>query len=188
MKRLTKIVLTTIAVVGVARTASAVTVECMDFESFPAGGVYVVGNNYSYNDIFGEFTGFMWPDGTWDTGGQATVVTTNMANGSGQEVNLNNINLRYVFQGDQPIIAVFRYADSGGNVNLGINGFLNNTNDLSDLNGMVVDGVGIVVTRQDDPGPAVRHRGIVTLAGPIERFAVGGQEFWVDDVCAVFAY
>jgi hypothetical protein len=160
----------------------------MDFESFPLGSEYFVGNNLTYNGIYGEFTAFQSPDGSWDNGGVASIEDTNNANGSGQEVNLNNINLRYIFQADQPSIAFFRYADSGGNINLGINGFLNNTNDLSDLNGMVVNGVGIIVTRHDDPGPAIRHRGTVTLAGPIERFGVGGQEFWVDDVCVVFAY
>jgi hypothetical protein len=156
----------------------------MDFESYPLGAQYVVGNNQTYQDIYGEFTKFQWSNGTWTSGGIATVVNGGQAQGSGQEVNLNNINIRFIFAAVQPVSATFKYADWGGNVNLGINGTLSNRGDLSELNGSVVNGVLILVTRTDVPGG---HYGTVALIGQsssIERFGVGGQEFWADDICA----
>lgn len=186
MKNAMKALSLACCLLGLSNTAGAVTQECMDFESFSTGVQFPVGTDYSYSDIYGELVAFQWDDGTWDFGGHAEVVNSNYAYGTGQESNLNNINLRYIFSVTQPYVATFRYGDHGGNVNLGINGILNNTQDLSDLDGMIVGGVFVMVTRQNEPGPGNNHHGIVTLIGEIEKFGVGGQEFWVDDVCAYF--
>lgn len=164
----------------------AVTTTCMNYESFPLGASYPVGTSMTFGDIQGELVGFQWSDGTWFSGGLADIENFGMAMGSGQEVNLNNINQRFIFNGDHPTSATLKYADWGGNVNLGINGILNNVADMSDLNGMTVAGVLIVVSRTETFGG---HHGIVSLVGvtsDIERFAFGGQEFWVDDACVQF--
>jgi hypothetical protein len=186
MKYLIQIMVLITAMSGMMKTASAVSLECMEFETFPPNVPHPVGTTYTHNDLYSELVSFQWDDGTWFSGGNATAVTSNNAYGSGQEVNLNNINLRYIFDVDQPYIVIFRYADAGienGNINLGINGILSNTQDLSDLDGMNIGGVDVIVTRHDEPSI---HHGTVTLIGRIERFGVGGQEFWVDDVCALF--
>lgn len=158
----------------------------MSYEQFPLGGQYFVGANLTDGDIYSELTGFQWDNGIWTNGGIATVVNTNMARGSGQEVNLNNINQRFIFNGVHPNVATFKYADWGGNVNLGINGVLRNVGDFSSLNGSIVAGVQIIVTRTNVAGG---HYGTVVLIGvtnDIDRFAFGGQEFWADDVCVQF--
>ena len=171
---------------GLFSNAGAVTRECMTFESFSTGIQHPVGTNYVHNDIVGDLYPFQWQDGTWHFGGFGEVVNTNNAYGSGQESMLNNINLLYTFNVDQPNVATFRYADHGGNVNFYVNGSFQNTQDLSDLNGLNLGGVWVFVTRQNAPPPSNQHHGIVTLIGEIDQFAVGGQEFWVDDVCAFF--
>lgn len=171
---------------GVYSNASALSTTCMDFESYPLNAQYSVGTNQTYQDIFGELVHFRSPDGVWVEDGMATIQNGGQARGSGHEVNLNNINLRYIFSVTQPVSATFKYADWGGNVNLGLNGTLSNTEDLSDLNGSVINGVLVVVTRTNVPGG---HYGTVALIGQtnsIERFALGGQEFWADDVCVNF--
>jgi hypothetical protein len=72
----------------------------------------------------------------------------------------------------------------GGNINFGVNGDFRNVADISTLNGAVIGGCNIMVTRTNIPGG---YRGIVEINPPpgvmIDRFGVGGQEFYVDDVC-----
>ena len=158
---------------------SAVSAACMSFDSFPLGSQYFVGDNQTFGSIYGEFTPFQWSDGTWTNGGVATIENGGQARGSGNEINLNNINIRFLFNATQPVVATFKYADWGGNINLGVNGTLLNRNDLSSLNGSVVNGVLILVTRTNVFGG---HYGTVALIGQtsnIDRFAVGGQEFFI---------
>jgi hypothetical protein len=178
-----KIVIIT-ALIGMLKTASAVSLECMEFETFLPNVGHPVGTTHTQNNLLTELVGFEGRNGVMFFAGTATAVNSNHANGSGQELNLTNINLRYTFDFDQPYIVILRYKDTRGDINLGINGILTNTDDLSDLNGMNIGGVEIIVTRYDDP--IVGHHGTVTLVGPIEKFGIGGQVFWVDDICALF--
>jgi len=187
MKYTIQIIVLMTAILGMVKTASSASLECMGFETFTPNIQHPVGTTHTHNDLFAELIGFQWDDGTWSFGGTATAVNSDFAHGSGQEVNLNNINLRYIFDVKQPYIVVLRYADNGGNINLGINGILNNTQNLSDLDGLNIGGVEVIVTRYFNANPPQNgHHGTVTLVGPIEKFAIGGQEFWVDDVCALF--
>lgn len=112
------------------------------------------------------------------------MVNSNHAAGTPtKELNLNNIMVRVT--PDIPAAgAHYRYADLGGNVNLGVNGDFRNVADLILLDGTVVGGCDISVTKVNFFGG---HRGEVEItpqAGvTIERFGVGGQEFYIDDVC-----
>ena len=64
----------------------------------------------------------------------------------------------------------------GGNVNLLVNGQLQNVGNLSALNGLTVAGVSIAVNQLTDT------LGVLSLNGDIESFAIGGQEFWIDNM------
>ena len=172
-----------LALSSVCTSVGAVTTTCMDFESLPLGAQYYVGTTQTYNDIYGELSGFRDSAGTWITDGVATIGNSGNAHGSGKESNLNNIKIHFIFEYTQPIAATFNYADTGGNVNLGVNGTVTNASDLSNLNGLVINGVLVVVTRTNTPGG---HYGTVALIGQssdIAKFSVGGQEFWIDDIC-----
>ena len=171
---------------GICSNVSAVSTTCMDFDSYPLGTQYVVGDNQSYGTIYGEFTPFQWSNGSWTSGGVATIENGGQARGSGNEINLNNINIRFMFGTTQPVVATFKYADWGGNINLGINGTLSNRNNLSDLNGSIINGVLILVTRTNVFGGHYGTVALIGLTSSIDRFAVGGQEFWVDDICVSF--
>jgi hypothetical protein len=153
------------------------------FSALPNGSSYVVGNVVNSADATIEFTKFQWDNGQWTADGIATVVTSSFAGGSAsQELNLNNIMVR-VIPNTPAIKARYRYADLGGNVNLGVNGDHRNVDNLIDLNGAVVGGCDISVTRV---AGASGHRGVVEITpqaeNKIERFGVGGQEFFIDDV------
>ena len=48
----------------------------------------------------------------------------------------------------------------------------------------VLGGVAVSVTATPVPPPAGGLRGTVTLTGVVKKLEIGGQEFWIDDLCA----
>jgi len=125
---------------------------------------------------------FAWSNGQETSNGYARVQTNGRAGGSGQELWCNNINLRF----DPP--APYRFAQIafgtyGGNENLEVNGDRRNVGDLFSLDGQTIGGVAVSVT----PLPNARNLGRLTLTAvaggePIRAFAIGGQEFAIDDL------
>lgn len=103
--------------------------------------------------------------------------------GSIQILRLNNISVAFDFGGvpGVPADAYFAYADLGGEENIQVNGgALFEIYQMMDLDGvMVAPGVTMHVSAGGIPGG---HAGVVWLEGPVEKFRVGGQEFWIDDV------
>lgn len=170
------------AVLLTAGTAVAASF-CYDFSGPAAGTTHVVGDTLTPNGSTVQFLQFQWSSGTWTPTGVATVVASNNAGGVANELNLNNINLR-VIPNTPAITASYKYAYFGGNVNIGVNGDLRNTNKPFDLDGTVVGGCDIEVTEFAIPFGVA---GDVEIICPdpvvIDRFGVGGQEFFVDDIC-----
>lgn len=175
-----------LSLAGIGSQAFSQSITCNAFEPYPLGSTYPVGTNQTFNNIFAELTAFQWSNGIWTNAGIAVIEDGLMAQGSGQEVELNNINYRLIFEDPKPYAATFKYADFGGNVNLGINGTLSNVNDMSDLNGSIVNGVLITVTRTEVFGGHYGTVALISIGEELERFGFGGQEFWSDDVCAYF--
>jgi hypothetical protein len=167
------------AIILVAGTATAA-VTCWNFESIQEGTQYVVGNAPSFATADVEFKRFQSSNGSWTNNGYAEIVQSNYAQGSSdQELWLNNINASV-------ISASFLYADLGGNVNLGCNGVeLENVEDLIELDGEFVGGCEITVTEFSLGGNQVYGEVIIEPApgNTISKFGVGGQEFFVDDLC-----
>ncbi len=183
----TKLRITFFLLACMSSFANAVTTTCMNYGQFPLGAEYSVGTDLTYGDIYSELVAFQWIDGQWDYNGYAEITNGNLAQGNGKEVMLNNINQRFIFNGDHPLTANFKYADWGGNVNLGVNGTLSNVEDFSELNGQIVNGVQIVVTRTDVVGGHYGTVALISVTSDIERFGFGGQEFFADEACVLFA-
>lgn len=164
---------------GTALAATAI----YTFSSLANGSTYSVGDVVNAADGTIELKQFQWGNGTWTANGVATVVTSTIAAGSTtKELNLNNIMVRVI--PDTPAVsASYKYADLGGNVNLGVNGDHRNVGDLIALDGTVVGGCDVSVTQVAIAGG---HRGVVEITpqagNTIEMFGVGGQEFYIDDV------
>jgi hypothetical protein len=151
-----------------------------DFSSF--AGIFAVGDVINLADAVITFHQFQWVNFVWTANGSAEVVASNFAAGTPtKELNLNNIMVRVT--PDIPAAgAHYLYADLGGNTNFGVNGDFRNVGDLIALDGTMVGGCNISVTKiGGNP-----HRGEVQItpqAGvTIEKFGVGGQEFYLDDV------
>ncbi len=172
---------------SLAAFAAPAAASCLNFEPLPAGTSSGVGPLLSLPDGNVRLVPFQTGAGTIVTTGAGTIVASNNAGGSPtQELRHNNINIQV-----NPIPDVL-YADFGNNVNLRVNGAFANLNDLSDVGSLVgpgtfvgtLGGVTVTVTRTTMLG---FHFGAVSLDANegrvIEVFAVGGQEFFTDDIC-----
>ena len=134
-------------------------------DTFTSGGVQITGEEF-----------FLLPSGSTVTG-FATVQATGDAGGSGKEIRLDNINLSFDF-GVAPFQGVsLQYGEYGGNVNLEINGVLQNVENFSLLDGLNMGGVIVTVV---DAGT----QGAIFATGPVNSFSIGGQELAIDNVIA----
>jgi hypothetical protein len=94
----------------------------------------------------------------------------------------NNINLEFDFSniGFAPSEVRFEFLDLGGAENLSVNGSPIFAGDLPAVPSPV-GGVNVSVLTTPVAGG---KKGIVILTGAVQKVRVGGQEFWIDNVCA----
>lgn len=152
---------------------------CVNFESLS------VGTRYEFQDTFTDagamitVEAFQWGNGTWTNGNYAQVDNRLRAGGSGLDMQYNNVNLRFDFGalGLNGLSMVF--GEYGGNLNLQVNGEFRNFENFAMLNGSILGGAGVSVS-----GGTGNDTGNITISGKVQSFAIGGQELWIDDVCA----
>ncbi|HEX7041127.1 MAG TPA: hypothetical protein VF202_13495, partial [Trueperaceae bacterium] len=115
-------------------------------------------------------------------GGTFNVATIDTAMGTDQDMGTNNINLAFDFTQLQfePAKVTLDFLDLGGFENLAVNGSTLFAGELSAAPA-TVGGATVTVTTTPVPGGV---SGTLELTGAIDMVQVGGQEFWLDDVCA----
>jgi len=104
----------------------------------------------------------------------------------GQSIRTNNINLLFDFRnvGFNVRKVTFSYLDLGGYENLSINGSPVYRGELSAAPA-VIGGANVSVTNSPTPPPISGKTGTVTItASTIKTVMAGGQELWIDNVCA----
>ncbi len=103
-------------------------------------------------------------------------VTTASGIGTGQDMRTGNINLMFDFSelGITPDFVTFDFADYGGYENLSLNG---GTVYIGELTAAPAPpGFSMNITMSGSIGNAI-------IAGPVEKLLVGGQEFFLDNIC-----
>ncbi|HEX8695017.1 MAG TPA: hypothetical protein VF746_21580 [Longimicrobium sp.] len=102
--------------------------------------------------------------------------------GAGQIARANNINIGFDYTGVGFAVNAVRleWRDAGGVENLQVNASGTFIGEL-DTPPAALGGVGVSSSSFAIPGG---DQGTTTLTGPVSRFRVGGQEFWIDRVCA----
>lgn len=102
-----------------------------------------------------------------------------VAFGTGQSIRTNNLNLEFAFNGVRQV--QFEFLDLGGIENISVNG--SSPIFVGELSAAPasIGGVNFSVTTTPVTGGT---KGTVTLKGVINLLRIGGQEFWVDQVCA----
>ncbi|MFV2065380.1 MAG: FG-GAP-like repeat-containing protein [Pirellulales bacterium] len=153
----------------------------VEFEDLGLGDTFKVGQTFTTIGTDGvpmlvTVEPFEFLDGTLFGSGFAQVDGSGLAGGTGQDVQTNNVNLRFDFAEPVAGLSVL-FADQGGSNNLSINGDRRAVADLAELDGIVVGGATVRVTMFDN------ERGLVEVEGTISSFAIGGQEFWLDTLC-----
>jgi len=148
----------------------------LEFEDLVVNTVYPNGSSFVTEGVTVNVNDFNFLGGGSTSGGSAFVVNPNAA-GAGNGMSMGNVNLDFQFGFPVSIIG-FVYDNSGGNINLIVNGSLYNDNDMSGADGTVLGGANISVTGNEGGGA-------VTITGNITQFAVGGQEFEIDDIRCV---
>lgn len=171
------------AFIAAPAQAASDALQCAAFEDLTLGTRYVVGNSFASTLQF-EVKPFKWLDGSDTSAGFIEVSNGLMAAGSGQELTINNARVRLLLPataGAPGSLGLgLRFGEYGGNVNLLINGMLQNVENLAALDGMTIGGAVVSVT-----GGLGNDAGELRVEGVVSSFEIGGQEFFLDDLCIV---
>lgn len=158
---------------------------CIDFNkssTFRPGTIY--------GNINDSLTSFCWYESRTDNlviNGKnyynfGKLVRAPVSFGSKEVLNTNNITLKFTcLKTVKPVTITFDYLDMGGTENLYINGKL-----YSGELDQAPSSIGIAnvtVTSNSVSPPAKGKMGTVTITGLIKEFKIGGQEFYIDNVC-----
>jgi Concanavalin A-like lectin/glucanases superfamily len=162
---------------------------CVDFEPpFTVGTQYGAPAGHQSGDVVFTANGipvsvhdfnFLGGGGTFNV---AHIDVAPVPFGNGQSMRTNNINLEFDFSslGFVPGEVRFEFLDLGGFENISVNGSAIVAGELSSVSSPI-GGVNISVTTTPVAGG---KKGIVILTGAVQKIRVGGQELWIDDVCA----
>lgn len=103
--------------------------------------------------------------------------------GNNQSIRTNNINLEFDFSriGFTTAQVDFEFLDLGGFENISVNG--SSPVFVGELSKAPTPIGGVKLAVSETPVTSGK-KGTVTLIGAVKTLSVGGQEFWVDNVCA----
>ena len=147
----------------------------LNFEDLVLGTIYSPGDSFTTNGVTVTAEDFTFSSGTTTNLGFTRVENGTLAGGSGQELNVNNILLSFDI-GNVSALS-FAFGEYGGNLNMRVNGIFQNFENFSQLNGAMIGGALVSVVNG-----LGNDQGSISLTGPISSFAVGGQEFYMDDL------
>jgi hypothetical protein len=155
--------------------------NCVDFEPLTVGTQYGAGINspgeviFNQNSIDVAVEEFIYETGGTNFGQAQVSVGGGL--GSGNNMEISNINLLFDFTWiGMPIeMVTFDFADYGGHENIGVNGGPVFVGELTDA--VLQPGFSISVSMSGYTSSCV-------IEGPVAQLLVGGQEFYIDNVCA----
>ena len=108
------------------------------------GAAFNVGDVMTTSGVNIEVERFQYGNGNWNTSGKANIDNRNYAQGSGLDLNAENVNL-HPRHGYAVKKIKFKFGELGGNNNISINGDFRNVPDLIGLNGQTIGGSQVTV-------------------------------------------
>lgn len=162
---------------GPATSEPSEALGCLDFEDLTLGTTYSVADTVTTSGVSVDLQPFTLGNGSTTSNGFAEVEDQIRAGGSGLDLELNNVFASFDF--GTPVDGLtLGFGEHGGNLNIEINGDFRNFDNLVEIDGTTVAGVDVAVVNGSG-----NDQGSLTLTGEIAALALGGQEFWIDDVC-----
>lgn len=180
---LLKIVACAVVASGLAAQSSHAASKCVKFDLFAAGTTFTatfVANGVTI-DVLPFYYTVGFPCAGPTTFGFAQVNNSGHVPGGSppRELQVNNVRLEFHmldFVGAPIVKLKLKYGEYGGQVDLSINGDCYVLNDFTDLPIGIYAGVKYKRTANKIV--------LVSKTSTIDEFAIGGQELWIDDVCA----
>jgi len=159
--------------------------DCYEFEDQDAKLVLHVGDTTPATSSTGNSVTVLGAPFTWSNGqvtqeGSAAIRSNGQAGHTGNEFAVNNILLKFIPPESFPNGISILFGEYGGNVNLEVNGELANVSNFSELSGTSLGGAQILVTGGTGQGLGELH-----IIGELKEFGIGGQELFVDHLCAL---
>ena len=159
--------------------------DCFEFEDQDAKLVLRVGDTTPATSSTGNSVTVVGAPFTWSNGqvtqeGSAAIRSNGQAGHTGNEFAVNNILLKFIPHESFPNGVSILFGEYGGNVNLEVNGELANVSNFSELSGTSLGGAQILVTGGTGQGLGELH-----IIGELKEFRIGGQELFVDHLCAL---
>ncbi|MBC7237097.1 MAG: hypothetical protein H5T69_14750 [Chloroflexi bacterium] len=151
---------------------------CVPWERLGAGVRYNVGQAVPGFCGRVQIEPFTLPSGAVISNGYALTETGAQAGGSGVELQLNSASLALSWETPAKRLRLV-FGEYGGNVNLRVNGVMHNVANLAQLHGTTIGGVAVSVANGQG-----NDKGRLILEGRINSVGIGGQELYLDDVCA----
>ena len=153
--------------------------DLFQFEDVSPNAVYNFGDQFTVLADAGAIAdvtvaSFVTGGGTVTTSGSVSAVGLPTAPPT-QALRIGNVTADFDFEETLTGILLI-YSDGGGNVNLSINGDFRNGPSFTGLNGTLVGGTLVTVNQISD------NFGLLAISGEISSFAIGGQEFWIDNL------
>jgi hypothetical protein len=182
-----KMVWTSVLLLVLLFLASGCT-KCVKFNAVPPDAQWGSPAGHSSGDVVHTEDGivvsvedFFWSSSTTYFG--STRVRPSFTVAGEQSINTNNINLGFDFNNlnftPNQIEVVFR--DTGGFENISVNGSPVIRGQLASGNAGAVTWTVIDAPEPSNPN---NRTGTVTLNGDVTNLKIGGQEFWIQSVCA----
>ena len=151
----------------------------VDFEDIPADAQYRAGDIFTTSGVQVTAQPFQLSNGSWISDGYGAYRYPERATeGSGYELFVCNVDLEFDIPESTTQLSLL-FAETGGNFNLLINDDFRNFQSFPALNGVTIGGVSVTVAYQPYYG---HYRGALLFEGPIDTFAIGGQELVIDDL------
>ncbi len=139
----------------------------------PAADTYAVKTSFVSDGVTHVVDSFDFGNGQSTSSGFAF---TRSAGIDSADVGTNNVRIRPLLPDGACRLGIV-FEDQGGSENLEVNGDLRAVGDLTELDGATVGGAAVAVTFDQGTG-----LGEVVVTGAITSFAIGGQEFAIDNL------
>jgi len=170
-----------LALDNICRTTCPPSGTCLDFEALPPSGTWTLGTGFTEDGVEVEC------DLLFDSAGQLVSIdpllrvdNRQLAGHLGNDLRMINAFADFDFGQSCVTNLSLHFGDYGSIVSVSVNGDTEVVQDLSGLDGASIGGTTLSVIGLPVSGG---QSGLLSVEGNVTRFAIGGQNLFVDRIC-----